>query len=108
MQTDLDLPLPTGIYSANSIFTLLVWQSHSFHQQILLTTKEMNDKDVYKWNQKNIFLHYNCLFIEKSCIHAWKQVPVLKGEKFAVTKECNQKLTVLHDYKINFITSTRW
>lgn len=86
---------------------MLAWQSHSFQQQILLTTKKINDKDVYKWNQKNIFLHYNCLFIEKSYIHALKQLPVLKAEKFAITKKCNQKLTDLYDYKINFITSTR-
>lgn len=50
-------------------YSVLVWQSHSFHQQVLLTIKEINYKDVYKLNQKNIFLHNNCLFIEESYIH---------------------------------------
>lgn len=40
-------------------YSVLAWQS--FHQHILLTTKEINYKDIYKWKQKNIFTIIACL-----------------------------------------------
>lgn len=73
-KSNADRPQPPSahwyLFCKFHFYSILVWQSHSFHQQILLTTKEINDKDVYKWNRKNIFLHNNCLFIEKSYTHA--------------------------------------